>query len=1056
MFTLRCTAATALRILVLVGTLALVGCGQASNGPVGLAQYVNPLIGTSNGGDTFPGADVPFGMIQWSPETGAQRTIGGYTYNNTQLRGFALTELSGAGCSAYGDIPILPFTGPLPSSPSTATVAFSHQNERAWPGYYGVTLSSGVQAQLTVTERSGIGTFAYPTNGTAGMLFKVSGSANGVSASSVTIVSNDEVQGSATSGHFCGTGDVYTVYFTAVFKEPFRSFGVYEGDLAQSGARTASGTSDGAYVEFAPGTDVQMKVGISFVSAANALGNIKASDPGWNFAAVRNQALKTWNQLLGHITVTGGTTSLRTVFYTALYHSLLQPNVFSDANGQYMGFDDKVHTLPKGETQYANFSGWDIYRSETQLLSLLAPQETGNMIQSLLNDAEQGGWLPKWPLANGYTGVMNGDSADAIIADAYSFGVTNFNTKTALTYMLKGATQAATSGYVERPGLAAYLEDGFEPAQAANTLEYNTDDFAIAQFAKALGKTKTYQTFMQRSQGWVHLVDQATGFLEPALADGAFPSGFDPNSVNGYREGDAYQYTWDVPFNLSSLFGLLGGDQAVSQRLDSFFTQLNAGQTASYYWAGNEPGLEIPWEYDFLGEPYQTENVVREIQDQLYTDNPGGLPGNDDLGAMSSWYVWSALGMYPEIPGVADLVLSTPLFPSATIHLPNGKTFQINAAGASPDRGYILAATLGGKAYNQDWVPLGTIEKGGTLADELSTAANQSTVNPLIGFFGLTVFGAAPMHPWAASPADEPPSFGTGMPPASVALNPATPVVSLGQSTTVTVSITNLTASSATVDWSASPPSGIQLSTSTGNLSVAADQTAAISLSLSTNPSTATGVFSVPLGLRLSTGTTLNETIMLTVTPVDSIDSLFNNVAISDVANPALANADGGGNSYSAEALQAAGVVPGTVLHIDGASLQWPDVAAGAPDNIAANGQTVPIQSIPGATALVVLGATTDGPSSGTAVIHYTNGTSQNVALGFSDWTLNAGQSSLTPGETEAIVTGYRNTDGGPSTVTTYVFARSLPIPAGESVESITLPTQQGAAEIHLFALAEN
>lgn len=1056
MFILRRTVATTLRICVLVGTLALLGCGKASNGPTGLSQYVNPFIGTSNGGDTFPGADVPFGMIQWSPETGAQNTIGGYTYNNTQLRGFALTELSGAGCPAYGDIPMLPFTGPLPTSPNTATVAFSHQQEQAWPGYYGVTLSSGVHAQLTVTERSGIGTFTYPNGSPSGMLFKVSGSSNGVSASSVKIVGNNEVQGSATSGHFCGSGDVYTIYFTAVFKEPFRRFGVYEGDLVQNGQRTASGTNDGAYVEFGPGSDVQMKVGISFVSAANALGNIEASDPGWNFAAVRNSALKAWNQLLRRITVTGGTTALRTVFYTALYHSLLQPNVFSDANGQYMGFDDKVHTLPKGETQYANFSGWDIYRSETQLLSLLAPQQTGNMIQSLLNDAQQGGWLPRWPLANGYTGVMNGDSADAIIADAYSFGVRNFNTKTALTYMLKGATQAATSGYVERPGLAAYLQDGFEPDQAANTLEYNTDDFAIAQFAQALGQTGTYQTFMQRAQGWVHLVDQATGFLEPALADGAFPSDFDPNSVNGYREGDAYQYTWDVPFNLSSLFGLLGGDPAVIQRLDVFFTQLNAGQTASYYWAGNEPGLEIPWEYDFLGEPYQTENVVREIQNELYTDTPGGLPGNDDLGEMSSWYVWSALGMYPEIPGVADLVLSTPLFPSTTIHLPNGRTFQINAAGASPDRGYILAATLDGKAYTHDWMPLGTVTKGGTLTDALSAAPNQSTVNPLIGLFGLTVFGTAPTHPWAATSTDEPPSFNTGMPPAAVALDPATPVVSLGQSTTVTVRITNLTPHSETVAWSVSPPSGIPSTTSTGNLSVPADQTSTIPLLFATNPSTATGVLSVPLDLRLSTGTTLHETILLTVTPTGSIDGLFNNVAISDDANPALANADGGGNSYSAEALQAAGVVPGTILHIDGAALQWPDVAPGAPDNIAANGQTVPIQSIPGATALVVLGATTDGPASGTAVIHYTNGTSQNVTLGFSDWTLNAGQSSPTAGETEAIVTGYRNTDGGPSTVNTYVFARSLPITPGATIQSITLPTQHGAAEIHIFALAEN
>ena len=634
-------------ILALLVAAGLSACGATVRGQAprqDLASYVDPFIGTANGGDTFPGADVPFGMVQWSPDNSGGP--GGYSYSGHTLRGFSLTHLSGAGCSAYGDVPFLPVTALPSGDPANA--------ESATAGYYSVTLSSGVRAQLTVTQRTGFGRFTYPSGTQPVMLIKAGTSANRSGGATVSVVGDNEVVGAETSGGFCGAGDTYTVYFAVQFQQPFGAFGTWNGALTQAGSRAGVGAGTGAYVVATPaaGGVVRMKVGVSFVSTQNAVANLKAEDPGWSFQAVRAKATATWNRMLSAITVTGGTHAELTTFYTALYHSLLQPNVFSDVNGQYLGFDGRVHQA-RGYTQYANFSGWDIYRSEVQLLSLLAPQQTSDMMQSLVNDAAQGGWLPKWPLANGYTGVMNGDSADPIIADAYAFGARSFNVKSALAAMVHGATVvgSAPGGYVERPGLSSYLSLGYEAGHAATTLEYNTDDFAIAQLAQALGDTSIAQRFMRRAQGWQFLIDPASGFLEPLNAAGVFPSQFNPTSQAGYREGDAYQYNWLVPFNVAGLAQSLGGAATVIPRLNSFFQQLNAGPDAANYWAGNEPGLETPWEYDFLGDPSATTAVVRSVLATLYTPTPGGLPGNDDLGAMSSWYVWAAMGMYPEISG---------------------------------------------------------------------------------------------------------------------------------------------------------------------------------------------------------------------------------------------------------------------------------------------------------------------------------------------------------------------------------------------------------------------
>ncbi|HMD19491.1 MAG TPA: GH92 family glycosyl hydrolase, partial [Alloacidobacterium sp.] len=418
---------------------------------------VDPIIGTSGDGNTFPGASLPFGMVQWSPDTGDN---GWYFYNQKKIYGFGMTHLSGAGCPLYGDAPILPLTGELTTSPATAlgdyAQAFDHAHEEAHPGYYSVTLANGIEVALTVTDRAGIARIRFPQGQPARLLVNSGGSANSDvhvetlppvgrehDGNQIKVTGDNAVSGSTTSGGFCGSPTRYTLYFAAKFEQPFTSFSTWNGDAIQKNQREAAGKHTGAWLDFGNRNQVQVKIGISYVSEANALANLNKEIPGWNFDEVRNNARSTWTKLLSKVSVGGGTPDQRKIFYTGLYHMLLAPNLFSDDNGDYTGFDWKVRSLTSTTqtAQYANFSDWDIYRNTIQLQSLLVPKQVGDMMQSLVNDAEQSGWLPRWPAANDVTYVMNGDSPAILLSSAYAFGARNFDAKTALKYMIKAASQ---------------------------------------------------------------------------------------------------------------------------------------------------------------------------------------------------------------------------------------------------------------------------------------------------------------------------------------------------------------------------------------------------------------------------------------------------------------------------------------------------------------------------------------------------------------------------------------------------------------------------------------
>ena len=717
---------------------AITSADAAGSSALALATTVNPLTGTGaqaalpaaySGGETFPGADLPSGMVQWSPDT-VHYAYSGYAYGDTRIRGFSLTHLSGAGCSQYGDLPFLPFTASMLDDPAHYSVTFSHADETAYAGYYRVKLGNGVTSELTVTPRSGVGRFTYPAGATAGMLLNLAGSLNPVSDTR-TLVGRDTISGSVSSGSFCYLhNNSYRVYFWAQFSQPFVSSSVWRNSTIVSNASEVAGTGAGLFVTFAPAQQksITLRVGLSYVSVENASANVNQEDPSGDFEQVQQQAVQTWGQALNEIVVRGGTMSQRATFYTALYHALLYPSIFSDANGQYLGFDGKLHMVPPGHAQYTNFSGWDIYHSQAQLLTLLAPNRASDMAQSLLNDYQQGGILPRWPLANGETYVQGGDPADAIISDIYAFGGTAFDTANALAAMIHQATQPNT----ERPGLHYLDTSGYEPLDgvygccnfygpASATLEYATSDFALSTFAGALGDSSAAHKFARRAQNWRNLYNPATGYLQPRYANGAFPTVSTPADNTGWVEGNSAQYTWMVPFNLRGLFNAMGGNVSVQRRLDTFFTQLDAGLNAPRAFLGNEPSLEVPWEYDYAGAPYKTQRIVRQAVNTLYAASANGLPGNDDLGEMSSWFVFAALGMYPETPGTATLTLASPLFPSITLSRPGGATITINAPAASADTYYVQSLRVNGQPSTRPWLPASFIASGGTLDYSLAT-----------------------------------------------------------------------------------------------------------------------------------------------------------------------------------------------------------------------------------------------------------------------------------------------------------------------------------------------
>jgi predicted alpha-1,2-mannosidase len=716
-----------------------------------LAWLVDTRTWTSGGGNTFPGADAPFGMVQWSPDTMPDRSDGGgYTYGDKLLTGYSLTHLSGPGCPAAGDVPILPMTGALPAgNPSSLTTSFSNTGEVAQAGYYSAISngpgSDAIKSEFTATQHSAVGRFTFPRTSQADFLIKLDDSDFKDFGTSAQVIGDDEVAGSVTSGDFCWETNAfgpqqYTVFFDIIFSQPFTASQVI----------TENGQSDpnSVFLTFDTTSNpvIQARAAISYVSIGNAQLDRQTEAPGWDFAHTRTAAQGTWNKLLGEISVSGGQYAKTQEFYSLLYKSLLQPNVISDVNRQYLGSDFRVHVVTKGHgSQFGTFSGWDIYHSLAQLQAILDPTATSDMAQSLVNFYAQNHILPRWGYLNLDNYAMIGDPADAIIADYYAFGTRHFDESGALADMLAQTDSVNTI----RPGEALEARYGYLPVDGvygccnfrwsvSALLEYDNADFALSAYAADMRNKAAAAKLARRANNWVNLFDESTDLLTARDQKGQFVAGVTPLTTDNYAEGDAYEYLWDVPDDYAGLFAKLGGDSKVRRMLRRYLGKPDGlGMNADLL---NEFGDGEQFAPDYAKGPWLTQRVVNDIRTSLYRPGPFGISNNEDLGAESSQFIWEMLGMYPENPGTGTLVFASPGFPSMAIHLPGGKTISINAPGASPSRFYVRSLTINGKPYTRLYVLFEMLARGAKLD---------------------WVMAKAPTS-WGSAARDAPPSYRTG------------------------------------------------------------------------------------------------------------------------------------------------------------------------------------------------------------------------------------------------------------------------------------------------------
>ncbi len=706
---------------------------------------VNPFIGTGGHGHTFPGPSLPFGMVQPGPDTRLTGWdgCGGYHASDSVIYGFSHTHLSGVGVSDYGDILLLPATGPVKlrngyraqgeqrptHDPSGYGSAFRKATEKATAGHYAVTLEDyGVKAELTATLRTGFHRYTFQKTENAHVLLDLT-HRDEVLASSLRVLDDHTVAGMRRSRAWAKD---QPVYFVARFDRPFRATLAVD-DVLKTGLRSAEGRNLKAVLHFdlKPGQAVQAQVALSGVDEAGARRNLAAELPHWDFQKTHQAARSAWSRELDRVQVQGGTEAEQRIFYTGLYHAYLQPNVFTDVDGRYFGRDGKVHEA-KAHTQHTVFSLWDTFRAAHPLYTILQMKRTRDFLRTFLAQYDQGGLLPVWELWGNETDCMIANHAIPVIVDAWLKGIRDFDGEKAFQAMKKSAMQ-------ERLGMEAYRQFGFIPhdqeaESVSKTLEYAYNDWCIAQMAKALGKGEDHATFLKRSQAYLHLLDPETGILRPR-SRARFLTPFDPTEVNHhFTEANAWQYTFFVPHDIGGHFARLGGPEAYAAKLDALFSapsqttgrqQVDITGLMGQYAHGNEPSHHVAYLYAFVGQPWKTQATVARLRHEMYQDAPDGLSGNEDCGQMSAWYVFSALGFYPVNPCGGQYVLGTPTFQRATLQLENGRRFTVRAQGLEKGP-YVQSVTLNGQPWNRSWFSHEDLMRGGELVFRLGAEPNHT------------------------------------------------------------------------------------------------------------------------------------------------------------------------------------------------------------------------------------------------------------------------------------------------------------------------------------------
>lgn len=737
--------------ILLVLCVVLTQCSKkiTENETENYSSFVNPFIGTAGHGHTFPGATMPFGMVQLSPDTGTEGWdwCSGYHASDSSIIGFSHTHLSGTGRSEALDILVMPTVGALKTEAGTKEnpdsgyrSRFTHANEKASPGFYSVRLDDyDVQVSLTASKRAGLHQYIFPKTEQAHIILDLfhSYKTDIISGGEVTIVNDSLIIGSRKSRGWGEPGEEYfvdhEVFFAARFSKPFRHAGIVVDGEMMDNVKTGKGKSVKAYVDYATNKDepIYVKVAISAVDADNALKNLDEEIKGWDFEAVHQNAVKEWNKVLSAITVEAPTPAKKEIFYTAMYHACIAPYLYNDVDGRYRGFDGKVHEA-KGFENYTGLSLWDTFRAANPLYTLIQPARVPDMINSMLAQYDQYKLLPVWPLYNSETNCMIGYHAVPVIVDAWQKGIKGFDEEKAYEAMKTSAMQ-------DKFGIKFLKEYNYIPTDLENksvskTLEYAFDDWCIAQYAKALGKTGDYDYFMKRSQAYKNVYEPKSGFMRGKKADGTFNKEFDPTfssyGNSDFIEGNSWQYSWFVPHDVPGLINLMGGKEAFLKKLDALF----AVETSSHeskpvditgligeYAHGNEPSHHVAYLYTLAGKPEKTAEKVKYIMQNLYTDQRDGLCGNEDMGQMSAWYVFSAMGFYPVNPASGNYVIGTPLLQKATIHLENGKSFTITAKDLSDSNMYIQSASLNGKEYDKLFLQHKDILAGGGLTLQMGS-----------------------------------------------------------------------------------------------------------------------------------------------------------------------------------------------------------------------------------------------------------------------------------------------------------------------------------------------
>lgn len=730
--------------------------------PVG---SVNPMVGTGDDPDDginlFPGAVAPFGMVQLSPDTEDHGL--GYHHIQKWLKGFSMTHMSGPGCANEGDVFFAATTGPVVTQVSDIQTPYSHKREVAQAGYYGVDLLQwDIHAELTATERTGVARFTFPAGKAANIVVPISHTLNETAGAEIHVVGDRRIEGYVEDHAFCNKPGTYKVHFVMEFDKPFVSYGTWDGDHYGGPAIMAAGTRSvshkgheqwmGAYASWdavPTAHSITAKIGISYVDIAGAQENLRTETGGRDFDAIRQATQETWNRELSRVEITGGTAERRTVFYTALYHSLLMPSLFSDADNRYLGFDQKIHTAPAGHPVYTNFSGWDIYRSEIPLLAIVEPKRLQDMAQSVVLMYQQGGWIDRWPQINLYTNDMIGSPLTIVLATTWLHGLHGFDIDSAWEGMWKDATQSPPKGkpYVGQEGIEwidklHYLPaDKVDYGSVAKTLEYSMAYASLSRLATDLHKTSEASLLRDRAYSYRNVFDPQSGFFRPRFADGSWTKDFDPaHDGRGFVEGSAWHYLSFAPADLSWLVHAMGRER-FNERMTSFFNYPAPGWYGQYYNALNETDFQAPYAFHFSGMPWKSQQVVKRILREDYLNTPEGIPGNDDGGATSSWAVLSMMGLYTVDPASQAYELIAPSFPKITLHLEapyTGRQFVLESDGAQPGNTYIHAVTLNGKPHAANWIPFESVRSGGRLHFTLSPQPDRT---------------------WGARPEDAPPSL---------------------------------------------------------------------------------------------------------------------------------------------------------------------------------------------------------------------------------------------------------------------------------------------------------